>query len=126
MARTRWVVIVLFSLAVSACASTFRLCDHSYHPTLDRSSLIRRVTFLEVEQAVMARMYLETLPPEDHVGVIESVKRSVEAFRSKTLPTDELWMYRYEKCSGCRWYTEGVVALRGSCIQAELTTWDDM
>jgi hypothetical protein len=122
----RLFAIALASLTMSGCVSMLRPCDGSSYPSFFRHSLVRRVTLAEVKRDWLAGMEIGTLPAEAQAGVIQSVEKSIETFRMKTLPTDELWTYRFEKCPGCRWYTEGVVALRGSCIEAELTLRDDM
>ena len=119
-------VIGVAALTLSACASALRPCDGSEYPTFYRESLIRKVTLADAERRWLAQMELETIPAEARAKVIESTKESLAEFESQTLPTDELWIYRYEKCAGCGWYTEGLVALRESCIAAELPMKDDM
>lgn len=126
MKTARRLAVILASLAMSGCISVLRPCDGSDYPSFFRGGLIRKVTLAEAQRKWIATMELETLPPEAQAGVIKSLEDSIEKFRTRTLPTDELWTYRYEKCDGCGWYTEGVVALRGSCIGAELTMKDDM
>jgi hypothetical protein len=111
---------------MSGCVSVLRPCNGPDYPSFFRDGLIRKVTLAEAKRDWIAAMELETLPPEARAGVIKSVEESIEKFRAETLPTDQLWTYRYEKCAGCGWYTEGVIALRGSCIGAELTMKDDM
>ena len=126
MKKTTLFGLALAALTLSACVPLLRPCDGSDYPSFYRDSLIRRVTLAEVKRKLIAGTDLGTLPPEARSGVIQSAEKSIEEFRAKTLPTDELWSYRYEKCTGCGWYTEGIVALRGSCIAAELTMSDDM
>ena len=126
MKTARLLAIILASFTISGCVSVLRPCDGSDYPSFYRDGLIRKVTLGEAKRNWVAAMELETLPPEAQAGVIKSVEDSIEKFRTKTLPTYELWTYRYEKCAGCGWYTEGVVALRGSCIGADLTMKDDM
>lgn len=122
----RLLAVIVASFTISGCASVLRPCDGSDYPSFFRDSLIRKVTLAEAKRNWIAAMELETLPPQAQAGVIKGLDDSIEEFRAKTLPTDELWMYRYEKCAGCGWYTEGLVALRGSCIEANLTMKDDM
>lgn len=126
MKMSRLLGVALASFTMSGCVSILRPCDGSNYPSFFRDSLIRKVTLAEAKRDWLAEMELGTLPLEAQTGVIKSVEESIEKFRAKTLPTDELWRYKYEKCDRCGWYTDGVVALRRSCIAAELTMKDDM
>ncbi len=117
---------IMWTLLTVGCSSTIRPCDGSNYPALFRDSLVRKVTLVEVKRSWLAEMELGTLPPEAQTDVIKWVDEEIGKFKAKLLSTDELWMYRFEKCSGCGWYTEGLVALREACIAAELTMRDDM
>jgi hypothetical protein len=126
MKTIRLFAIMLTFLTMSGCIAILRPCDGSSYPSMSRESLVRKVTLAEVKRSWLAELELGTLPPEAQAGGIKWVDDARDKFYAKTLPTDDLWTYRFEKCAGCGWYTEGVVALRESCIAAELTTKDDM
>lgn len=126
MKTMRLCAITLTLLVLSGCASTLRPCDGTSYPSFSKFSLVRKVTLAEVKRSWIVAMDLGTLPPDVQADVIKSVEVDIDEFHTRTLPTDELWVYRFEKCPGCGWYTEGVVAVRSSCIAANLKMKDDM
>ena len=124
MGRASEVACTLFALlACASCASSPQCPARTWLNTTVES---HRAQLEGIRDHYLTLVDINSVPVAARAGVIEWVDKEIARLRAERQEGDEVWYFREEKCSGCKWYREGYALVRGCRIVDDVTLTDDM
>ncbi len=117
---------ILLVLSALSCASGPAADRCSVKAWLNTALQAQRSQFEDIKPRYLKIVDIETVPEAARPAGIEWIDKEVAKLSAEQKPGDELWYFREDKCSGCHWYREGYVLVRGCEVVDELTLSDVM